>query len=164
MKNAGWLVLAAVLLGTTGCIGDKVLGDSAIAASAVEQQQLMDRWNATVESTPTNFVWGTGPAFEWPAFEKFPHPTFKGGSVEAYQTFAILLLAFMRNEENFHYLARNRLFDIGLGYRMANGELGETWCFRELVTQFSSETMFGEIPEETRIGLQEIADRLAAVG
>src|SRR5690242_11602833 len=42
------------------------------------QPELMARWNAAVDGTPSSFD------FHWTAFTQFPHPTYKGGSAEAY--------------------------------------------------------------------------------
>ncbi len=164
MRNTGWLVLAATLL-ATGCVGGgRTPDESSTAVSAVEQQQLMARWNSNVEGNPSSSSSTEMLDFNWSAFDQFPHPTYQGGSAEAYQTFARLLLTFMQADDSFDYLAKNRLFDNRLGYRMANGDIGVTWSFRELVTEFSSETMFGQIPEETRTGLKEIAARIAVAG
>ena len=44
--------------------------------------------------------------FGWTTFNQFPHPTFKGGSAEAYQAFAKVLLAFFDNGDNFDFLTR----------------------------------------------------------
>jgi hypothetical protein len=43
-----------------------------------------------------------------------PHPTFKGGSVEAYHQFALVLVAFYERGDNFAYLAQNHLFNYPL--------------------------------------------------
>lgn len=164
MRNIAWMVLAAALL-STGCIaGGRTDDATATSASAVEQQQMMNRWNAAVDSTPSDFTQGTGFDFYWTTFRQFPHPTFKGGSEEAYQTFAAILLTFMQNDDNFQYLAEQRLFDVVLGYDLPSGQSDNWGSLRELVDMFSSDTMFGNIPESTRSGLEQVAARIAQGG
>jgi hypothetical protein len=166
MRKIGCLLM--VLAATSGCYGARTLGettgDAAVLGSTDAKQQMINRWNATVYSNPSGFTAQYGFDFLWPTFSQFPHPTYKGGSEAAYQEFARLLLAFMQAGDNFDFLALNQLFDVRLGYAMANGAVTSDWSFRELVNQFSSDTAFGNIDANTRNGLKEVAGKIAAIG
>src|SRR5579859_7569022 len=78
------LLLLAAVGGSMGC-SEKVM-----SFSRVDQEELMARWNAVGDGV---VVQGFG-NFHWGNFDQFPHPTFKGGSVEAYTRFGEALLAF----------------------------------------------------------------------
>src|SRR4029077_4441455 len=93
------------------------------------QQSLMARWNA-VASAPVD-----GFDFRWTTFNQFPHPTFKGGTAEAYQAFAKMLLAFFDHGDNFDFLTRNRLFHLHLIYVLPSGQIG-------LDTNFEASAMY----------------------
>ena len=115
----------------------------------------MSRWNAVARG----IVLSEGFTFEWSEFEMFPHPTFKGGSVEAYQRFSEILVAFYEHEDNFDYLAQNRLFKAALRDRFANGQIGFETTFEEL-TSFLATSSPLTVTEETRQKLEEFAARI----
>ena len=50
-------------------------------------------------------------------FDAFPHPTFKGGSNEAYTTFAKALVEFLGTGNNFEFMDKNDLFTMERGLR-----------------------------------------------
>lgn len=165
MRRLVTLVLAfTVGLSTAGCLGTHVLGESPTAPSAGDQREMMDRWNRTVDNTPSDFTQTTGFDFHWTGFYQFPHPTFKGGDEAAYSTFAALLLAYLQDEGNFAYLAQRRLFDAELSYELPSGQRDDFGDFRALVDAFSSTSSFGNIPEATRQGLAAIRTRIAEAG
>jgi hypothetical protein len=89
------LVLLAGLVVSAGCAGNVV------TIVRVDEQEVMSRWNAVVPS---------GWDFRWEIYDRFPHPTFKGGSEMAYQRFAQVLVSFLQSSDNFQYLAHNQLF------------------------------------------------------
>src|SRR5262245_38626298 len=114
VARTGWtgtrravVLLFAIGLGLLACGGHAADTDSSSSnVSAEVQEGVMSRWNAVARG----IVISEGFHFEWTEFEKFPHPTFKSGSTEAYQTFASILVAFYEAGDNFDYLAQNRLF------------------------------------------------------
>jgi hypothetical protein len=93
----------------------------------------MDRWNAAAAMIVSNYD------FQWPQYTEFPHPTFKGGSIEAYQTFAVVFLHFLTQGDNFTFLASNNLFTLSLEADYANGQVGLTTTFEDLATEFASD-------------------------
>lgn len=121
------------------------------------EQELMDRWNRVAASVPSNF------SFIWPAFDQFPHPTYKGGSAEAYQVFAVVLLNFFRADDNFAFLSANHLFGLRLRYIFASGQSGLDTSFAELAAYFSSPSAFGNIPASTQMDLGVFSDRIKSM-
>lgn len=162
MKSFTILMLVLVAVAPMGCYGGRSVGET-VTVPAETKQQLMDRWNSTVANNPSPNDLGTGWDFYWPSFYEFPHPTYKGGSAIAYQEFAALLLTFLQTGDNFDYLASNELFDLRLGYAMADGSGKDAWSLRELVSDFSNYTAFGVEPA-TADGLKAIAAKIAALG
>jgi hypothetical protein len=100
------LMLLAALGGSMGC------ATKAISFLQVDPEELMSRWNAVADGV---MVQGFG-NFHWDNFDQFPHPTFKGGSVEAYTRFAEALLAFYEAGDNFQYLTQHKVFTFALHY------------------------------------------------
>ena len=131
--------------------------DAGTAPTAEIQASLMARWNQVVESHPSNFD------FHWVAFDEYMPPTFRGGTQEAYQAYAKLLLAFMQQSDNFDYLASNHLFDIRLDYVSITGLSIWDSTFSKEVATLASDTAYGNIDAVTRAGLKQIADRIALV-
>jgi len=118
------------------------------ADQASTQAALMSRWNATVDAL------GLTIDFHWRSFDQFPHPTFKGGTVEAYQDFATILLAFFQRSDDFQYLATNNLFMTPLRYVFPSGQIGLETTLEKLTADISAPGAFGNIPAATRQGLQ----------
>jgi hypothetical protein len=140
----GALVLLASFAASLGC-------GSHVISFKFDEQELMARWNAAADGVT---VTGFGD-FKWTAVDRFPHPTFKGGSVEAYNQFALVLVAFYEQGDNFDYLARNHLFHHPLS---SNG----------LVTSFADLTALLlasdlGLPAETRQKLVDFDARIQAV-
>jgi hypothetical protein len=124
------------------------------------RQQAMVRWNENRAIHPTDFEGATQYSFEWPKFDQFPHPTFRGGSEAAYGAFADLLLTYLHDENTFEFLSTNDFFDERLLVVFSSGQVGLDTSFRELVNSFSSDDAFGDISTSTRAGLASIAARL----
>ncbi len=99
--------------------------------------EAMKRWNAAVGGVTVPAPMFGQVNFAWPELYKFPHPTFKGGSAEAYGAFAAVLLVFLQNDDNFNYLAKNKLFTADLRYGFPNGT-GTMWTFAGLTEQLSA--------------------------
>lgn len=121
------------------------------------EQSLLARWNA-VASAPVD-----GFDFHWNTFNQFPHPTFKGGSAEAYQAFAKVLLAFFDDGDNFDFLARNRLFKLHLIYVFPSGQTGLDTNFEDLAVYLTKSDGFPDVPADTRNALAAYVDRIKAV-
>src|ERR1700689_3580956 len=65
--------------------------------------EAMTRWNKAAEgATAAGPIGKVG--FTWEA-DRFPHPTFKGGSAAAYGAFAGVLVKFLGEKDNFEFLA-----------------------------------------------------------
>jgi hypothetical protein len=137
------LVMLAALGGSMGC-SEKVMN-----FSQFDPQELMARWNAVGDSV---VVQGFG-TFHWGNFNQFPHPTFKGGSAEAYTRFGEALLAFYEAGDNFPYLTQHNLFTFGL----KSG--GMTITFESL-TQMILQSGLAQLSMETH---QKLADFYAEI-
>src|SRR5262245_57617502 len=105
----GAFCLAFGLLGPPFATGDESK-DKAEKAMA----EMMTRWNKAAEGmtavSPIGVV-----NFDWTA-DRFPHPTYKGGSTEAYGTFARTLVKFLDGKGTFDYLAENNLLTAELRF------------------------------------------------
>jgi hypothetical protein len=110
------LAFLAVFAASAGCAKNTVV------LTQVDEQELMARWNATVDGVMMqNFN------FYWRTFDQFPHPTYQGGSEAAYQKFAEILVSFYSRGDNFEYLAQNHLFTYPL-----KSSLGLMTTFQDL--------------------------------
>src|SRR4051794_8809268 len=63
----------------------------------------MARWNKAAEGVTAKSPIGMV-GFNWEE-DRFPHPTFKGGSAEGYGAFARVLVKFLDEKGNFEFLA-----------------------------------------------------------
>jgi hypothetical protein len=130
-----WMLLVAICL--IGCHAQVI--DIAEEPTQQVQQDLMSRWNVVAQGVTVPFVGSMGMVdFLWKTYDQFPHPTFKGGSAEAYQRFADLLIAFYERDDNFTFLANNRLFRTALRYTVSGPQGGTEWTFEQLTNDFSS--------------------------
>jgi len=152
MKRAGVLVVAVAVAGA--CDGRTPIESSATGGGSGDQPELMARWNAAVDVTPSSFD------FHWTAFTQFPHPTFEGGTAAAYQAFATVLLAFFQRGDDFDFLARNHLFTLPLVHVSPNGTGELATSFQALATYFASGEAITVIPADTRAALQIYVDRM----
>jgi hypothetical protein len=118
--------------------------------------ELMARWNAAADSVPATLD------FHWSTFDQFPHPTYKGGTVEAYQQFAVVLLAFFHAPGNFGFLAQNHLFTLHLTYVFPSGQVGLDTTFQQLATTFASPTAYGDLSDSMRTAFADVAARIAS--
>jgi hypothetical protein len=138
--------------------GNASSGGGSTTATTVDtagvQQELLARWNAAADASHPTID------FHWPAFDQFPHPTYKGGTVEAYQEFARVLLTFFQSGDDFDFLARNNLFTLTLSDVFPSGQHGIDTSFLMLAMYFSAPDSFGDIPADTRAALQDYADRM----
>jgi len=122
--------------------------------TAEVRQSLLARWNAVASTGGPTFD------FQWTTFEQFPHPTYKGGSSEAYRAFATVLLAFFRNGDDFDFLGRNHLFQLPLVYVFPSGQNGLDTSFEALAKSFSASGAYGDIPADTQQALAAFAVRM----
>jgi hypothetical protein len=124
-----------------------------VDATAVDAD-ILTRWNAIADKQASTFD------FHWSVVDQFPHPTYKGGTAEAYRAFAEVLLAFFAAGDNFDFLSAHHRFDVPLRYVFPSGQIGLDTSFRKLATSFASPASFGDIPLATRTRLQGFADRM----
>jgi len=146
-------VFVVVCAAPVACGGSEGIDPSAIPDSTT-QRALMTRWNAAADAA------GYSNDFSWPSFDQFPHPTFKGGSEEAYQQFAAVLLLFLQSADNFDFLAQHHLFQAPVRNILVTGQIGIDTTFQQLAMDFSSSTGFGNIPEATRQALKSFVARM----
>ena len=150
------LVVCTVGGAVIGCGGAEPQGQTSATVSAEVQQDLMARWNKVADGITVE-SWN----FRWDHFADFPHPTFKGGSAEAYITFARILVDFYELDDTFGYLAQNRLFDSRLQMSYANGQVAFETSFAEL-TSFLVTIDFAILPSDTLAKLRDFNTRIAA--
>jgi hypothetical protein len=91
---------------------ERAKAEAAKQKAMMLEAELRDRWN---EVGPKYAVGGFN-TFRWPGPNAFPHPTFKGGSNEAYTTFAKALVEFLETGNNFEFMEKNNLFTMELGF------------------------------------------------
>jgi hypothetical protein len=110
-----WLAAFALAIAVVGCGGGNDQAGQAESLTVEQQEGLMDRWNAVAAGVTVVSVVGEFD-FKWESFDRFPHPTFKGGSEDAYQKFGDILVALYERDDNFQYMSDNRLFRAKLRY------------------------------------------------
>jgi hypothetical protein len=115
---------------------------------------ILTRWNEIADKQASAFD------FHWSVVDQFPHPTYEGGTAEAYRAFAEVLLGFFAAGDNFDFLSAHHRFDVSLRYVFPSGQSGLDTSFRQLATSFASPASFGDIPLATRTRLQGFADRM----
>jgi hypothetical protein len=149
------VALLVALVASLGCGSNKVSFETPTPTpTPIDSDELMARWNAVADNSGVA-VMGFG-TFHWGAFDQFPHPTYKGGSSEAYSKFALVLIAFYEQEDNFDYLANHHLFTYTL-----SASLGLMTSFKVLTdTLVGSELV---VSAETRQKLSDFAARIDAV-
>jgi hypothetical protein len=117
--------------------------------------EAMARWNKAAEGVTV-----AGPigkvGFTWEA-DRFPHPTFKGGSAEAYGAFARVLVKFLDGKDNFEFLADSNLIAAPLRY----GDMKVDWTFGKLISQLAEPKAHGDHDEATRKALKAYAQKIA---
>jgi hypothetical protein len=143
VRFACWIAAALLVLTPVSGCGARS-GDDPTTLSVEAQQDLMTRWNAAADGV----VISGGFTFSWEAFDQFPHPTYKGGTKEAYWGFAEILIAFYEKGDNFDYLTRNKYFSLTLGH-----------IFAQLTEDFSNNDW---IPAATRDKLATFVARIRA--
>ena len=118
---------------------------------AQAQAELMKRWNLTVNAVG-------GPVdFHWNNLDQFPHPTYKGGTAQAYQAFAAVLVPFLQDDDNFAFLQTNQLFTMSLDYIFPSGANGLGTTFERLVADLSSDSM---LSDDTQKVLKQISQKI----
>ena len=137
---------------------------NAKAPDAKVQAEVMKRWNAVAETMPADLTKnGFGVVkYTWGQADQFPHPTYKGGSAEAYAGFGRVLLAFLQNEENFKYLADNAFFTAELKYVFPRGQVTNMGTFAKLAEQFSSPDALGKLDDPSQKALKALSARIQA--
>lgn len=129
-----------------------------VKASPAEEAQLVSRWNSVAGDGIINLP-GFGPVdFRWNGFDKFPHPTYKGGGDEAYTKFCSLLVAFFQHGDNFDYLGANCLFTVELRYVFESGQVGLKTTFAKLASELSQPGMSPD--DESRKLLRSFSERI----
>jgi hypothetical protein len=139
----------------------KVMGPPKKVPPADVQAELLKRWNA-VAADMTFDVPVVGKAnFKWAEYGNFPHPTFRGGSGEAYGAFAKVLVTFLQKGDNFDYLAKNGLFATELETTVPGGSLkGTGWTFAGFIKQFSGPNTFAKLDDDTRKAIKDLSERI----
>jgi hypothetical protein len=145
---------ASTATGSSGSAATSSATTPAGELPAATEQALMDRWNAAVDAA------GTTIDFHWLEYDQFPHPTFKGGSEDAYGEFATVLLQFFQQSDDFDFLANGHLFTTPLLYVFPSGQIGIDTTFQQLAAQLSSSTGFGDTPAATRQALAAFLARM----
>ena len=149
-RSVALLALVAVFLGACGA---KPIEFSQPSPVTVEtQQSLMDRWNA-VATGVTVSAFGD---FRWSAYDSFPHPTFKGGTDEAYSKFASIMVMFYQRDDNFEFLASHQLFTTPLRFGTAQTAVTS---FEELTSLLTVSQAMG-ISDATRTTLKDFLARM----
>ena len=139
----------------------QVKGPPSKAPPADVQEELLKRWNAVAADRSFD-VPGFGKInFKWTAFGDFPHPTFRGGSAEAYGAFAQVLVAFFEKGDNFDYLGKHDLFTADLPIAIPGGsKKGPGWSLAAFAREFSGEKPFAKLNADTAKAIRELSERI----
>jgi hypothetical protein len=148
------LVVCALGGAVVGCGGAEPQNQAGAPVSAEVQVDLMARWNAVAQGVTVE-SWN----FMWDRFADFPHPTFKGGSAEAYTAFAGILVAFYERDDTFGYLASNKLFDMPLQVSYADDKVAFETSFAKLTDLLVMDAAI--LPADTLSKLQDFDARIA---
>src|SRR5262249_36098499 len=141
----------------------KVMGPPKKAPPADVQAELLKRWNAVAADMTFDLPVVGKANFKWTEYGNFPHPTFRGGSGEAYGAFAKVLVAFLQKGDNFEYLAKNGLFTTELETTVPDGPpKGTGWTFAGFLKQFSDPNTFAKLDDDTRKAIKELSARIDA--
>lgn len=153
------IALVAVFGAATGCVEEPKVDKAAQEKALAEA---MARWNAAADGVQVPFPGGGRTVgLEW-INDVFPHPTFKGGSHEAYGAFARVAVKFLDGKGTFDLLADNDLFTHPLRYAPAGGrELKVDWTLGKLITDLAQPGAIGDHDEATRKALKVYADKIA---
>ena len=148
-------MLAGLVCAATACADDpKGARDKALG-------EAMARWNKAADGAQVPFPGGGATGLEW-VNDVFPHPTFKGGSKEAYGEFARIMVKFLDGKGTFDLLAENALFAHPLRYAPPGGrELKVDWTLGKLITDLAQPGALGDHDEATRKALKGYADKIA---
>jgi hypothetical protein len=153
-------VLAA--LGVAALLASAGPADDTKPTPEKAMAEAMARWNTVAAGVTVTGPGGLKFDFTWDA-DRFPHPTFKGGSAEAYGAFARLLVKFLDEKGNFEYLAENDLFGARLRYVFPGGKDAKVdWTLGKLVSDLSRPDAHGDHDAATRKALKAYADKIAA--
>jgi hypothetical protein len=153
-RNLMKLLAMAALLAACGAGGGQ--GSQGTEVAVEQQQGLMARWNTVAAGVTAE----GGFHFRWDSFDQFPHPTFKGGSIDAYRRFADILVALYEKDDNFQYLSDNRLFRATLRFVAPTGSSApavET-TFETMTSILLSDNWLA--PGETQRKLEEFQARI----
>lgn len=121
------------------------LNNNIVTASTLKQPdrraitELLERWNEVAKGKTVS---GFG-NFLWPQFDQFPHPTFRGGSYEAYTVFAEILLDFLSRKDNMKFIRENNLSTIPIYYVLLGGQRSDFGKLENLVKSFAKSRMLG---------------------
>ncbi len=132
---------------------------------AKAEAELVKRWNAVAQGMSADLPAPFGTVtFVWKNVDDFPHPTFKGGSAEAYGGFANVLTAFLQQGDNLDFLIDSGLLTAELRTGVAGGSgKGTGWSFANFVNQFSAPNAHGNHDGDTRKALKTISDRIQPI-
>lgn len=122
-RNALWVLAIFSFLFIAACVP---------TPNTAEQAEITRRWNVSAAGVAAPFPDGGTVDFGWDNFEQFPHPTYKGGTTEAYQAFAQVFLDFFSRTDNFEFLKQKGLLNIRLTYKFPSGQLGLDTTFDKL--------------------------------
>lgn len=149
------IAFCAALFAVTACDDPRAAREKALGEAMV-------RWNKVADGVRVPFPGGGRTVgLEW-VNDTFPHPTFKGGSKEAYGAFARVMVTFLDSKGTFDLLAENDLFAHPLRYAPPGGnELKVDWTFGQLITDLAQPGALGDHDDATRKALKGYADKIA---
>jgi hypothetical protein len=131
---------------------------ASITFVADAKAELLARWNLVAAGVKVGSF-----DFRWEEFDRFPHPTYKGGSAEAYGTFAKLLVALFEKGDNFEFLAASRLFAVEFQYKFPSGQVSKLGSLAQLADRLSQPNALGGGGGDNRKALKAFSDRIQAL-
>jgi hypothetical protein len=129
-------MLGLVFLLLLGCGRTEALQPTSAPDGLTQvQRELLARWNQAAMGT----------AFQWEQLDSFPHPTFRGGSRLAYQTFVGVLIRFLESSGNLNFLRTFNLFTTP--WRLSSFT-PTTVSFCELVREMSASSLVNAVDQD----------------
>ena len=133
-----------------GCDGGPNNDSSSSASrelSAAEQahvDDLLTRWNAIAQDVRAKTPSAADLDFEWTP-TAFPAPTFRGGSMEAYETFATILVQFYATGDNLQFAESNGLLTMSFSDGLDPAHGGTSYSLAEMTAELSGGSYVGSL-------------------
>jgi len=127
------LIVSSLGSSALACAGKTV--DPSSTASPEQTESLRNRWNTAAKGIEGTS--GSSLDFTWTE-KAFPAPTFRGGSPQAYEQFAEILIAFYSTGDNLEYAKSNGLLTQPFSDGLDPSHGGTTYTLKDITTELTT--------------------------